>query len=502
MNAVAYARYSSDNQREESIDAQLRAIREYAKNKGMIIIAEYKDEAKSATTDARPEFQRMIADSARKEFEAVIVHKLDRFSRDRYDSAHYKRILKINGARIVSVLENLDDSPESIILESVLEGMAEYYSRNLARESMKGLKENAYQCKHTEGVPPLGYDVLPDKTYAVNQHEAMAVQIIFNGYADGKGYSEILRELQGYRTKRGSQFGKNSISDILRNEKYTGTFIFNRTESKIGGKRNGHKCKPDDKIIKIVDGMPRLISDETWARAQLRLKDNVRQGQYKAKRVYILSGKLYCGKCGAAYVGRVVTSGRGKKQYGHYMCGNRERKKGCDAERISKEYIENLVVNAVCNELESYAEIMAEDTYQFQLRELKELPEAAKKNAVELKKVRDQIQSIVTAIQSGAYHPAMNERLQELSALEARLKEYKHPNLVIIPKDKILEHLRSFGDFRNESDEVKRRSINMLVDKVWIYDDRCEIDIGGKLFYIRLDNHMLHHLNVKLMVWL
>jgi site-specific DNA recombinase len=175
IRAAAYARYSSDNQREESIDAQLRAIREYCDRNGIRLVKIYTDEARSATTDDRPGFLQMIQDSALGLFDAVIVHKLDRFSRDRYDSAFYKRQLKKNGVRLISVLENLDDSPESIILESVLEGMAEYYSRNLAREVMKGMKETALQCKHTGGKPPLGYDVAPDGTYVINEQEAKAV---------------------------------------------------------------------------------------------------------------------------------------------------------------------------------------------------------------------------------------------------------------------------------------------------------------------------------------
>ena len=194
MKAFAYARFSSDQQREESIDAQLRAIREYADKNGIEIIREYTDEAKSATSDKRPAFQRMFEDLPLFRPDCVIVHKLDRFSRDRYDSAFYRRIIKKNGGRLVSVLEPLDDSPESIILESVLEGMAEYYSRNLARETLKGLKETALKCGHTGGTTPLGYDVV-NKKYEINPAEAETVRLIFSMYANGKSYDQMLGEL-------------------------------------------------------------------------------------------------------------------------------------------------------------------------------------------------------------------------------------------------------------------------------------------------------------------
>ncbi|ACL75220.1 recombinase family protein [Ruminiclostridium cellulolyticum] len=219
------------NCREESIDAQIRAINEYDPRNEHSIVKIYTAEAQSATTDNRPQFLQMMKDSATGLFNAVIVHKLDRFSRDRYDSAFYKRQLKKNGVKLISVLENLDDSPESIILESVLEGMVEYYSANLAHEVMKGMKDTALQCRHNGGTPTLGYDVLPDKSYAVNESEARITRTIFEMYASGHSYNEIIDTMnrEGYRSKFGRSFGKNSLHDILRNEKYTGTYIFNRT---------------------------------------------------------------------------------------------------------------------------------------------------------------------------------------------------------------------------------------------------------------------------------
>ncbi len=190
MNAVIYARYSSDNQRSESIDAQIRAIEKYAKENGYKVIYTYIDEAKSARSDNRPAFQKMIKDSEKGSFQFIIVHKLDRFSRDRYDSAFYKRKLKNNNVKLISVTENLNSTPESILLESLLEGLSEYYSVNLAREVMKGLEENARKCKHTGGKPPFGFDVDKEtKEYVINKHEAVAVKNIFEiisvGNSDG-----------------------------------------------------------------------------------------------------------------------------------------------------------------------------------------------------------------------------------------------------------------------------------------------------------------------------
>ncbi|WP_342476578.1 recombinase family protein [Paenibacillus sp. FSL H7-0350] len=225
LRAAFYLRFSSDNQRDESIDAQKRAAEHYCKSNGYKIVAEYEDRAKTATSDKRPGFLQMIEDSGKGLFDVIIIHKLDRFSRDKYDSAKYKRILKKNGIRLISVTENLDDSPESIILESLLEGMAEYYSKNLAREVMKGMKENAYQCKHTGGLPPIGYSVDPvTRKYIINDEERGIVDTVFSMFLAGYGYNQIIRELadKDYKSRYGKPISKGTLGTILRNEKYTG----------------------------------------------------------------------------------------------------------------------------------------------------------------------------------------------------------------------------------------------------------------------------------------
>jgi len=188
LRVALYARFSSDNQRSESITAQVRAMKAYCSTHNYRIVETYIDEARSAMSDKRPAFQSMVEDSARHLFDGVLVHKLDRFSRSRYDSALYKRELKKNGVRVYSVLENLDDSPESIMMEAMLEGMSEYYSKNLSREVNKGMYESALKCTHLGGSPPLGFDVGIDKRLVINEREAEAVKIIFELYDLDYGY--------------------------------------------------------------------------------------------------------------------------------------------------------------------------------------------------------------------------------------------------------------------------------------------------------------------------
>lgn len=352
--AVAYCRYSSELQREESIEAQLRAIEEYAQRNGYIVVEKYIDRAKSATTDQRPEFQRMIRDSAEQKFNIAIVHKLDRFSRDRFDSAFYKRELKRNGVKLYSVSENLDDSPESIILESVLEGMAEYYSRNLAREVEKGRKENAMKCLHVGGIPPLGYDVDKDKKYVINEYEAEAVKLIFRWVLEGKSYDDIIAELnrRGYKSKRGQMFGKNALYSILKNEKYIGNYIYNRLSSKdTDGKRNNHKLKSRDKWIIIEGGVPSIISKKEFEAVQEIMSNRMQTRKHShAKESYLLTGKIVCGICGGSYVGsRRIAGNKSGSIFAAYGCNRRYRtgKNGCENKELSKSYIENYVIERI-----------------------------------------------------------------------------------------------------------------------------------------------------------
>jgi DNA invertase Pin-like site-specific DNA recombinase len=147
MKAVLYCRYSSDSQSENSIEGQLRESKAFAERKGMTILGTYIDRALSAKSDNRPEFQRMIKDSAKGLFDVIIVWKLDRFARNRYDSAHYKAILRKNGVKVISATEPISEDATGILLESLLEGMSEYYSAELAEKVKRGLIENALKCK-------------------------------------------------------------------------------------------------------------------------------------------------------------------------------------------------------------------------------------------------------------------------------------------------------------------------------------------------------------------
>lgn len=489
VSAAAYVRYSSDNQRDESIDAQVRAIQQYAKSNNLEIVKVYADRAKSATSDKRPEFQKMILESASGLFNFVIVHKLDRFSRDRYDSASYKRKLKKNGIRLLSVTEHLDNSPESVIMESLLEGMAEYYSKNLAREVMKGMIETALKCQHTGGIPPLGYDVGPEKKYIINEQEAIIVRTIFDMYLNGHGYGNIVRHLNGmnYKTKIGRPFGKNSLHDILANEKYSGTYVYNRASSKDAfGIRNNHLGKPDDQTIRIKGGMPAIISKEDFAATKAKMTQNKKApGAYKSKETYLLSGLIFCGDCGHAMQGNSRLGGRNKEKYVTYRCGNRDRTQTCSNKEIRKEYIEAFVLS----ELEK--KLLNDTAIPHLVKMLNEHLTATNASQSEelrcltanLEETKKQIDNIVSAITQGFTQDSFKEKITELEEEKAHL-EVKLHELQMKSKSKILteeEIRRLFSVFKKFVAEKNipecKRFISNYVEKVLVFQDRVEVTL-------------------------
>lgn len=479
MKAFVYARFSSDNQREESIDAQLRAIREYCDKNDIEIIREYTDEARSATSDKRPSFQQMFTDLQNCKPDAVIVHKLDRFSRDRYDSAFYRRILKKNGAKLISVLEPLDDSPESVILESVLEGMAEYYSKNLARETLKGLKETAYKCQHTGGVPPLGYDV--DKTtkhYVINPIEAKLVVKIFNDYADGKSYDAILTELKDKKTKLGKPFGKNSLNSILSNEKYRGVYIFGLQKKSL---HNSHLKQTDP--IRIEGGMPRIIEDDLWYRVQERMSKKKRNMSFRAKRIYLLSGKLVCPKCGAIMSGNTSINKKGY-EWSYYACTNKQRTKTCDQPNIPAEPIEKAVVDMVTEKMKP-----TDETVKYFMKILNRESPEAETYKEKLREIESKEDKIITAIENGADVKPLVARLKDLEAEAEELrKSIENCKSAEADMASVREWLEFLTDIRTKPRERQKVIIQRAVNKIKISDTQ-HIDVEYRIRMVAGDRN-------------
>ena len=441
MVVVIYARYSSDNQHDTSIDAQIRACTDYCKHNNYIIADTYIDQAFSATTSKRPAFQKLIHDSHSARFQGIVVHKLDRFSRNRYDSAFFKKKLKENNVKVISVLEHLDDTPESIILESVLEGLNEYYSANLSRETMKGQHEAALECKHLGGFVPFGYDIDNSRKYIINQREAEAVRSIFTKYLNGESYTTIIDwlNLNGFITRRKEVFGKNSLNSILQNEKYLGIYKY--------------------KEIKIADGVPQIINMELWEGVKKKMIANKNKGaRHRAKNLYLLSGLIKCGKCGHPMSGATRKSGNRNSIYSDYQCTYKKNRKKCDASGIKKSYVENYVIDRIKQTFfnESFVQILTDKIFENNKIQLDSSSFEYDLVEKEIKDIDKKINNLIETIANGMYHESMKQKLTDL---ETRKK-------VLVLK---LDQLRVKKEIKFTKKQIKEK---ILKDKTVKWDNK------------------------------
>ena len=271
IKAVIYARYSSSGQREESIEGQIKDCTTFAKRNGYTTIGTYIDRALTATTDKRPEFQKMIRDSKRKQFDLIIVQKLDRFARNRYDSAKYKYQLRQNGVRVVSATETIAEGSAGILTEAMLEGMAEWYSENLKENVLRGLTVNASKCKWNGGTLPIGYVVDEERHLQVNELTAPYVLEVFKKYDSGKTIKEIQGFLneKGITNTKGKPVSWSAVQHMLSNRRYIGEYSFRE--------------------IVIPDGIPVIVPLDLFERVQEKLEKNSKApSRNKAKENYLL----------------------------------------------------------------------------------------------------------------------------------------------------------------------------------------------------------------------
>ena len=342
MRAAAYARYSTDRQTKNSIEYQLTEIRKYCREHEIDITATFTDEAESGTNTDRAGFQAMISAATLGEFDAVVIYDITRGSRDVGDWFTFRKTMLRLGVRVISATQKLGDltNGNDFLLELLSVGMGQREVLETRQKSIDGVAVKAKQGKFLGGTPPLGYDVV-NGSYVINYQEARTVRTIFNLYADGGSYNAILDAVAGACGKYGRPLGKNSLHSILTNERYIGTYTWNKRRVKLFRKWAGGALNPD--CVRLESIIPPIIDELTWERVQKRMSDNKRNARNKAKRTYLLSGLIECEECGAKYVGHTSTSSKGIETR-YYVCGNRYRTHTCSAKNINADEIETFVV--------------------------------------------------------------------------------------------------------------------------------------------------------------
>ena len=463
MTAVIYARYSSDNQREESIEGQIRECTAYAEKNGITVVKHYIDRAISAKTDNRPEFQQMIKDSDKKLFDIVLVWKLDRFARNRYDSARYKTQLKKNGVKLMSATEIISEGPEGIILESVLEGYAEYYSADLAEKVVRGQTENILKGRCNGGRGTFGYTLDSERKFHIDPLTFPFVLESFKKYNEGSTMKEIRDWLNenGIKNPVGGAFTYNSVEHMLKNRRYIGELKF--------------------RDVVVPDAIPPIIPLELFEDVQEKIAKNKKApARRKAEDDYLLTTKLFCGYCGALMFGESGTSRTGEV-HRYYKCATAKKHRGCKKKTVRKQWLEDLVVNQTMQLVKDDAamESIIAKVMELQNKENTNIPLYEK----QLRDAESGIQNMLNAIQAGILTSSTKERLEQLEEtkreLEARIAEEK------LAKPKVTEEFIRFWLLRFRKLDMSLKDqrqalVDTFINAIYLYDDKVLITFNYK----------------------
>lgn len=439
INAVSYARFSSNNQREASIEIQQEHINRYCKDNGITIIREYIDRALSATSDNRPQFQQMIKDAESGLFSYVIVYNTSRFCRNIQDHLRYKSILESYGVRIISVNENFDETtPEGDLMSNFMMSINQYYSKDLGRKTYLGCLETARSCKHVGGVPPYGYGVDNDQNYFINEEEAKVVRLIFDMLDHDYSATEICRKLEenGYRNRKGKKF-RPDFSNMVNNRKYMGEFVWNLRKRSPVLNRSIIDSNGETDIVQVPHGIPAIISEEQFLRVQKKVALKKHSHINSEKRNYLLSSLVRCGCCGyRMYVDRDA-NGNGKKNWTrfNYRCySNSKRRADCDTKDFRVDSLDAYVINLLYNVLlnERYSKHLYLLIRESLGKDYDKTRKEIANNQIEIDKTKEEIHNLVSSL-AEAKSIAYQEILKEVERLSLK-KNMLESSMVLLKR--------------------------------------------------------------------
>ena len=468
--AVIYARYSTNKQKEMSIEGQIRVCEEYAQKNDIAIIGHYKDRALTGTADKRPGFQRMVKDSYKKLFKYVLVYQFDRFARDIYDNLGYERKLKQNGVKVISANEQVEDSASGRFMRNVLLAHNQYFSEELAVKVKRGMYDGFLR-GHSSGGNVYGYDKVrvdpgnensKTKKYVVNETEAEVIRGIFADYVSGKKIKDIAERLEAYHiyNRRGKPFLKTHITKILQNIMYVGTLRFAEHTRE--------------------NAVPAIIEQDVFLAAQERLNKNKHKPSvHKAEEFYLLSLKTFCGHCKETIIG---DSGTGKKGviYRYYTCSNvKKRKTPCEKKNVNKKWLEDLVVKTTLEKvltgsvIERAAQMLVEYNAKVMANSKLETLES------ELKAVCAELDNLINAIAQGLSIGTIKEKVLALESKKTDLlneiEEERLNTPVQLSFDEYVYWFESFAYGDTSDEKFRERLIDAFVNKVILFNDKIII---------------------------
>lgn len=466
LRAVIYVRYSSHSQRDVSIEQQIRACRRFAERQDIEILDVYEDRALTGTSDKRPGFQKMIRDAAHGEWDYVIVYTLDRFARDRYDSAVYKRQLKNHGVKVLSAMENISDDPTGVLMESLLEGLAEYYSKELSQKIRRGMEDNARKCL-VNGSLPLGYIRGTDGRYAICEEEAEIVREAFRRVAAGEKFLQIFEDFnsRGLLTKKGKAWNKSSFNKMLTNERYIGIYIYGD--------------------VRIPGGIPAIVTQEQFDAVANRLgnKANARisaapQRRRQENGTYLLTGKLFCGHCKSPMVGVSGHSKAGSPYY-YYVCKGKRGGSGCAKANVRRESIEQHIATALRDTM--LTDDAIRDLADAAVRYQAQSPAVAEADALRhrLAQIKSSTDNLISAMEAGIFTAATRDRLLELESeqrkVSAQLSSLQADLEHQLTREEIIATLELFQDGDVSDKSYQESLIDTFLVAAYVYDDTLRI---------------------------
>lgn len=460
MRAFIYGRFSSHKQQELSIEAQIDICKEYADKHNITVVGEYIDRARSARTENRADFRRLIRDASTGVVDCVLVWRYDRFFRDRAESALYRKQLEAAGVHLISVTEFIPDGSAGVITQGMIETVAEYFSAKLSEDVTRGMNKAAQHCQVTGGAP-LGYRPGPDKRWQIDPVGAEMVKRAFEWYDSGQPMGQLAEQFnaEGHKTAKGNTWTKSSFTTILRNKKYIGVYEYGGT-------------------VSIAGGIPRIIEDELFFRVQRKLDANRhRPGAYKAEVPYLLSGKLFCGECGSPMTGTAGTSKSGARHY-YYICNNRRAKK-CDKKNVRLDLIEAAVLQSALDVLtdENIAYISAE--VERRCTEDSGSKALLSSLRAQLSEVEKQLKNIGSAIAQGIITETTKQLLMDAEADRAALRQQIDRATVQASLEVKAEAVACWLDgFRHgdrNNPDFRKQVFGALVHSVFVYDDYMKI---------------------------
>lgn len=459
MRAFIYCRFSSHKQQELSIEGQMDICTEYAQKHNITVVGEYIDRARSARTENRADFRRLIRDACTGVVDCVLVWRYDRFFRNRAESALYRKQLEAAGVHLISVTEFIPDGSAGIITQGMIETVAEYFSAKLSEDTIRGINKAAQKFQVT-GPPALGYRSGPNKEYQIDPVGAELVKRIFEWYDNGYSMRDLVAQLnkEGHKTARGKPFTSSTFSTVLRNKKYIGIYEFGD--------------------VVQAGAVPRIVEDELFFRVQRKMDLNRhRPGAYKAEVPYLLSGKLFCGLCGSPMTGTAGTS-RNKSRYHYYICNNR-RVKACNKKNVKLDLIEDVVLHSALDALtdENIAYISVE--VERRCAENSDSVVLLASLRAQLAEVEKQLKNIGAAIALGIITETTKQMLVDAEADRAGLRQQIERATVQTSLEVKAEAVACWLDgFRHgdrKSPAFRKQVFDALVHSVYVYEDHLKI---------------------------